>query len=605
MEMGILFLKIFFLCFCVFILWFLFRKILVFIRPFLDRFRTSSILNKFFYDDIYDRQIIKKSMEYYLPAKCLEIDPFQTEIKYSKRSRRRNDLTKKLDTFLDHGHKRNILILGASGMGKTSFALNYFLHNKRRIRKQRHKLVLVPLRIKDADDLILTPSNKKNRVLFLEGFDEDVKAIQNPRKRLKELIRISQKYKRIVITCSTNFFPKDTSMQRKSGYERIGPGNVEDDHFLEFRRLYISPFTQSEMEKYIRTSFYFWEYKTKKKCMDFIKNNSTIRLHPLQLSFLKELFENEAFFESLSTMYNKIIENWLNREHSWEDKALLYQFSRKLAVDLFLNSKSRGEEAVPYQQAVEKAEQWGIPFYPLESNKKSLILQSPHGKIQFAHRSVMEYLFVQKLIGGDKSCYQKKLTEQMAVFLLEMLENNSPENLRVEFNWLSQFRLIAHGLKLKESGNGTGPKKNLFKTILNKNPQFKFLDSLKSLIKNPIFYEFGWDPKLNKNLRHAVYELKPSLMKKNDKEMTVKIDSSEIELKRKGQNTKRILFNDKEFNEYNNLMNNLPIISLNKAIGLKGLILYNNINQSKNFCVLPDLKTFKQFTLYFWSKQFN
>ena len=40
-------------------------------------------------------------------------------------------------------------------------------------------------------------------------------------------------------------------------------------------------------------------------------------------------------------------------------------------------------------------------------------------------------------------------------------------------------------------------------------------------------------------------------------------------------------------------------IKLNREIGLNGLKMLNNINQSKKIVVLPDIKTFKKFTLYF------
>ncbi|MCP3872151.1 MAG: hypothetical protein GY699_03215 [Desulfobacteraceae bacterium] len=601
MEMVSLFFKIFFACICLTFLWFCLKKSMLFVRPILSSIQSSKIFTDLIKNDIYDKLTINRSIKFYIPPKCQGNHPF--EEKQRKQPVKKTDLTKSLDTFLGYNQTcRNLLILGASGMGKTSFALNYFLHNMRRLKKNRHKIVLVSLGTNNADNLILSHSDKKSSVLFIDGLDEDTKALENRAQRIRQLIEISQKYKRLVITSNLNFFPKDKNMPRKKGYERIGSGNIKKNSYSEFKTVYLSPFNFSDIKKYMQAHFSIWDIGTKKRSLSFIKEDAIFRMNPFLLSHLKEIFRDKTAIQSMNDMYKKIIENWISREHNWEDKPLLNLFVHRLAVELYLRREDRGMESITQKDLIKKAEDWRITLLPLANNEKSLICQSQSGLVNFSHRSVMEYLFIERLMAGDKSCYQKLLTQQMAAFLLKALENKNPQNLIKEFDWLSQFELKAHGLTIKQSNDSGNNQKDLFSAILRKNPQFKFLGRLRALILNPIFFEFGWDPKLNRNLRSTVHQRKTTLMKVPEKELSVIINPNKIELIKKDKERKKILFNEKDFRGYNNLSNNFPMTNLTKAMGLKGLILFNNINQSKNFCVLPDLKTFKRFTLYFWSK---
>ncbi len=184
-----------------------------------------------------------------------------------------------------------------------------------------------------------------------------------------------------------------------------------------------------------------------------------------------------------------------------------------------------------------------------------------------------------------------------------MLMKNLSLNLNQEFQWLSSFELKAQGLKRK-----TGPTNNMesmencepiLQIILKKNNQYNFLNQINILFKNPIFYEFGWDPQLSENLEQAVLQSKSSLMKLDSKNWTVLINPKKIEITKHDRKNTEILINKKDFQEYSGLKNNLSLIRLNRRIGLKGLGIINNINQSKTIAVLPDLKSFDKFTVCF------
>ncbi|MBU1581477.1 MAG: hypothetical protein KKE44_01880 [Proteobacteria bacterium] len=606
MAMVLIFLKIFFSGICLVSLWICIKIIWGLVQPLLNTQKKLTLLKDLISADTYDHFTINRAIHAYIPPKYQENSPYEKKDQTSKNHIKKTDLTRKLDIFLDHDDSaRHLLILADSGMGKTCFAINYFIHNLKRAEKEQHNIILVPLGLQKAEELILIPSDKKNSLLFLDGFDEDVKAFGNQHNRLRQLIDLSQKYRKVIITSSINFFPKDTNMAVKKGHERIGPKNPTENHYYEFKKLYLSPFNRMDIKKYMDAAFSIWEIPVKKSIRSFIKNNLIIPVNPFLLSYFKKIFHKKATIQSVNDIYEKIIENWVSHEKNWTDKSKLNQLAQKLAVDLYLRRQERGTEAIDQNELVQKAIAWGIPLYPLENNIQSLIIHTQSGVFKFTHRLIMEYLFIKQLVAGDTSCYQTVLTEQMGKFLLEILENNNPTSLKTEFNWLSQFELMAHGLTAKTSNDTPGKPADLFFAILKKNKQFEFLDLLKSLIQNPIFYEFGWDPKLNEKLKEAIFQSKSYLMKLPEKEWAVMITQNRINITKRHQKDKEILINQKDFQEYSRLSNNDPIIQINKAIGLKGLIMLNNINQSKNFCILPDLKTFQTFTLYFWAKQFN
>ena len=60
---------------------------------------------------------------------------------------------------------RHTILLADSGMGKTSFVLNYYARHKRKLWSE-FKLAVVPLGAPDADALIQAVSEKTNTVLF-------------------------------------------------------------------------------------------------------------------------------------------------------------------------------------------------------------------------------------------------------------------------------------------------------------------------------------------------------------------------------------------------------------------------------------------------------
>ena len=81
--------------------------------------------------------------------------------------------------------------------------------------------------------------------------------------------------------------------------------------------------------------------------------------------------------------------------------------------------------------------------------------------------------------------------------------------------------------------------------------------------------------------------------------MAVQIDPQKIEITRQDRQRERILINQKDFEEYIGLEKNAGLTTISRHMDSAGLKRLNAINKSRHIAALPDLNTFREFTLYF------
>jgi predicted NACHT family NTPase len=178
---------------------------------YLEDRRKQKLLKEKFSRGPYDKGTIERSTKNYIWPKCSNLDPAQEqEIRHALIATRES-LLEKVNQFLDsdvNSSRRHLLILADSGMGKTSFVLNYFFQNSRRSKNKRHQIVVVPLGIKNPDELINQIPDQEDKIIFLDAFDEDVEAIKGHRQRIVDLMEKCKKFEKVIITCRTQFFPK-------------------------------------------------------------------------------------------------------------------------------------------------------------------------------------------------------------------------------------------------------------------------------------------------------------------------------------------------------------------------------------------------------------
>jgi hypothetical protein len=396
--------------------------------PIIEQHRNERVLNEQFNRGPYDKGTIARSTRYYVRPMCSNIDPAQEKELRHALVATREDLFGKIDDFLSEASRdRHLLILADSGMGKTSALLNYYALNARRRAKGRERIVLVPLGIGDADERIKRVSNKQGTVLFLDAFDEDVRARFDHRSRIRELMRACADFRRVVITCRTQFFPRDTELPMETGIVRVGPRSAGETGTFEFWKLYLSPFSDEDVRRYIFLRYPFWTPRLRKKALDLALKIPWLSVRPMLLAHIPDIVASGGVFKYSFQLYEAMVQAWARREAGWVDPDVLLLFTEQLAADLYWQSDVGGTESLPYERLLELAIARHVPLENWQISGRSLLNRDADGNYKFAHRSIMEYLYVKHLLSEHKEDLDVRFTEQMERFIIEVVEYHLEE----------------------------------------------------------------------------------------------------------------------------------------------------------------------------------
>lgn len=398
-----------------------FTKFVPWARNKLDRFT----LQKRFGAELYPKGVIENSIRYYIQPDCQSLDPSGAEEPRLTLNPRENIFTV-IDRTLNHPTEyRYIFLLGDTGMGKSSFLLNYYVRNLRRYRGQ-FKLVLLPLGIPDSDQRIEQIPEKENTVLFLDALDEDTLAIVDHTERIRNLVKLTRNFKKVLITCRTQFFSKDEEIPQETGLVIIGPIDAGKKSQYAFHKLYLSPLTDLQVEQYLKRRYSFWQFKRRNQVREMVRKIPFLNVRPMLLTYAEELNGERRSINYSFEIYEEMIEAWLKREEGRVEnikKELLRQFCEQLAIDLYINRERRGAERVHKNDLSRLAERWEIPLMDWQLSGRSLLNRDAVGNYKFAHRSMMEYLFVKRFLNGDAMCQGIPWTDQMQTFFLEILQD--------------------------------------------------------------------------------------------------------------------------------------------------------------------------------------
>jgi len=396
------------------------------LHPRWKRWCTQRILSKDLPKEFFTKEAIQLATRYYIPPYCSLADPTQSAAATDQAEVNPKSPPKLFDTidsFISKISKEHFLwLLSDSGTGKSAFVLNYYARNRRRSWWQRHPLVVVPLGLPEVEKYIGEIKNKHKKVLFLDGFDEDTKAVDNYETRCKELLALCRGFKRLLITCRTQFFPNDQAIPRRTEIQRPGPRPAGLPGTYELSKLYLAPFTDEQVKIYLKKRYSFLQKKKRKAALALIQRLPSLAVRPMLLAYIPELLESGKTFEYTFQLYEEMVDAWLEREYPFVTaKDSLLDFSERLAINFYTNRQERGAERIARQQLEQLAKEWNnINLNEWQLSSRSLLNRDASGYYKFAHRSIMEYLFVKRLVYGDFHHAKAQRTDQMNVFLLEM-----------------------------------------------------------------------------------------------------------------------------------------------------------------------------------------
>jgi len=392
--------------------------------------------------DFYPPSEIRNATHFYIPTQWQNIPPsINTELNDSFTDIARkptlphfmnrvfsSDLSKQVDT-------KFFLVLADSGMGKTTLMINLFLEwNKKKRHKEMRLFHIANYKTWHYIEKIKKIDKAEETILLLDAFDEDQLAVENYKKRLENIIEFTQDFYKVIITSRTQFFPSEKEIMIRTKIPTSkGPQKLS--------RMYISPFDDKDVEKYLkkrfRKIFKFWNNKKFTQAKNLIHKAPNLIVRPMLLAYIHDFIrdikknENENKYQYSFQIYEAMVYKWIKREakrlvepKKQRDFAInLYKFSVKMAGYLYHNPY-KGEYKIHRDSLNPFAKEHGITLSKIEMTSKSLLNRNADGYYKFSHKSVLEYFLIIKYIQDFKftQSFNFQRMSQSKVFHREMIK---------------------------------------------------------------------------------------------------------------------------------------------------------------------------------------
>lgn len=319
-----------------------------------------------------------------------------------------------MDRSIKESPRSYHLLMADTGMGKTSFCINYFVHLKKNLKAW--KPCLLSLTSGDVLKRLDKIENKSNVVLIADAFDEDPQASENGRHRLSEILEASMDFRAVIITCRSQYFSSDDAIPRETPVSRLVPRQLNQSQNYALTRSYISPFSAKEIQRYIDGHFpiwKFWNLHHRLRAFKLVKFIPDLSHRPMLLERLPHLVVHEDDKHELYNLYDYMVEGWLARESRWISTENLRNVSYELALYIYQGlPENIGRIS---KQEIEKVSNDRLGVNPEWKylTARSLLNRDSQGRYKFAHKSILEFILVKLAVSGDDRPISYKWTPFM------------------------------------------------------------------------------------------------------------------------------------------------------------------------------------------------
>lgn len=355
---------------------------------------------------------IRHALGDYTSPNCASIDPAnEADLRNVMVT---SPLMATVERYLDAEARRHLIVLADSGMGKTTFCLNFYARQLRR--RRARPVAVIALGRKDALKHIDSISDKRNTTLLLDAFDEDAEAIAQPHERFATIMAAASDFRAVIMTCRSQFFPNDDAVPKTSGIMYAGPRKAGANREYALDCLYIAPFNARQIGIYLRKHFPLLSlrgYARRQLARQMIGQIHDLAVRPMLMATLPELVRQGKQISETYSLYEFMVDSWLQRERSWIDERTLRALSTSLAVTLYCKQSAGGDDRISPEELDRLcgASGWDVPRWQL--TQRSLLNRDSQGNLKFAHRSILEYLFVSAAIDHDDRCFAVPWTNEM------------------------------------------------------------------------------------------------------------------------------------------------------------------------------------------------
>lgn len=331
------------------------------------------------------------SLRYYIATTGQQIDPCENEeIGETNECK----ITKKLvpffikEVFKNKVQNQYFAILGDSGMGKTTFMIQLFKSYKRKFLK-KYRIEFLPLSYQICLSEINNIKKPESTILLLDGLDENPDALENYDMFMEELLKATQGFYKVVITCRTQFFPNKQSEPYEVGYIRI-PFNMNNKK-NRFYKIYVSPFEEKDIMHFLRKKYPFLiNAEKRKRAWRVISKSPYLMVRPMLLSYIDDLIQGDNEYRHIYQIYEQLTGNWMRRENIPYLK--LCEFTRITARHMYENNSNH----IKKDEISAICKRYEVNLREIEAKSRSLLNRNGIGDYKFAHKSIYEYFLAKE-----------------------------------------------------------------------------------------------------------------------------------------------------------------------------------------------------------------
>lgn len=320
------------------------------------------------------------------------------------------------------------LVLADAGMGKTTFLINLFYKYSRRMVERNMGIRYVALGDPYADEYIekykrdgSIHNDGGKTILLLDAFDEDPKALTNYSERFNFLINKCRTFSKVIITSRTQFFPEES----KEKFSEFIPLNDKANSSLSVAKKYIAPFTDEEIQTYIRKKYsrkfniprILWVSKDqrtiklvnevvylnmKRRMVESVCSKATnLVARPMLLDHIDLILDYKGSLNYECEIYQALIQSWINREskkqrnkHPDEVKfqTEMEDFVLRAAVNCYTNFNNGRGLFIEQDFLASIAADKSIELDKMDLSARSLLNRNSKGRFKFSHKTIFEYL---------------------------------------------------------------------------------------------------------------------------------------------------------------------------------------------------------------------
>lgn len=263
----------------------------------------------------------------------------------------------------------------------------------------RKKIIIFPLGIDKGtlQEEINKIQYSKNVIILLDGFDEaPYISHEDIETEFNHLIDFVKNFRTVIITCRTHYFSSENEEPRQLKIKKF---NTEGNGFHSMKKMYISPFEDKDVEKYIFKAFGFFRIRQKRRAFSIIRKTDDLLFRPMLLSYINELvLEKKQEYNNHIDIYEVLVVTWFNRESNKypEDEREIFKynlafFTYEICKYIYWNYSSNGLY-VPFEKIDSLSKDLQIDLNKIELKSRSLLNRNSNGYYKFSHKSIFEFI---------------------------------------------------------------------------------------------------------------------------------------------------------------------------------------------------------------------